>query len=151
MVRPQLSAISAEARSAMERLKTKLETLDLHDVRQWVLANGRDFLVEEHIPLETWNCFATRNTLPQNLKLSQLVWSAETVWLAEFTVSRRHEVAARFCDRVLVGQLGRLLALTGHMTLNTPNQSTCEADATFLPRSNVPGFKYLLASRQKTR
>ncbi|KAL3656601.1 hypothetical protein V7S43_018508 [Phytophthora oleae] len=51
-------------------------------VRQWVLANGGGFLVEEHIPLETWNGYVARNTLPQARV------SAETVWLVELSLPR---------------------------------------------------------------
>ncbi|KAG1697293.1 hypothetical protein DVH05_016577 [Phytophthora capsici] len=124
----------------MERLKSSLEALDLNTTRR--LANGGDFLVEQHIPLETWNRYVARSTLPPNLHLNQLVWAGESVWLVEFTISGQHESAASSCESMLVGQLGRLLACKRTMTLFTPNQPTFEADNTFLPMSTVPGIQF---------
>ncbi|KAL3671938.1 hypothetical protein V7S43_002605 [Phytophthora oleae] len=91
--------------------------------------------------METWNCFAAMDRHPQNLRLKTLVWSAETVWLVEVTVSPWHEAAVWFCSRVLDRQLDRLLAFTGSMTLNTPTQPAYEADSSFGPSRSIPGIQ----------
>ncbi|KAL3671935.1 hypothetical protein V7S43_002602 [Phytophthora oleae] len=110
----------------MTRLQKRFETLDLDDVRQWVSENNDDFLLEANIPLETWNRLAEMDRIPQNLKLSQLVWAAETVWLVEFP-SGPHGLAASHYDKMLDRQLGDLIQSPRDMKTQCPKPAIIRA------------------------
>ncbi|KAG7385057.1 hypothetical protein PHYPSEUDO_001993 [Phytophthora pseudosyringae] len=145
----------AEVRNAMNRLCRELALVDLDALRagddggeeEGDDDNEEDtaILVAERIPVETWNRFAELDVLPRGLQLRQLVWDDGRVWVVEYPISRAHEAADRYCQRVFDVALPFQLAGTGQANLTGPGpngqQVTYQPDLSFVPNRSVPGLQ----------
>lgn len=100
--------------------------------------------VADDILVETWNQFAELDEeLPRDLRLQQLVWFDNSVWIVEYPLSIPHEVANSCISQKFILLEGGITF--GHVAQTGPGpneqQVTYAPDYSFGPFPTLPGIQ----------